>query len=254
MNKINKLYFLGAGSTASFGLPTTYKQSNIIKELVFKDNKDDLFSNFVKHYFNENNVNINELYNIIDYLILENTSINVNNKIYSHQELINCKNIITYSILNEFNKTISNNSDANEKLKYFYKRLAKDALGKKVKEYNEDIAVKRDFIFTDYAIINLNWDLYSIMPMFLAHQELNNTNNYYLSANKVNAKLKIFNDLGNVINLRTLADSTTIVSARVPTELIKKIEVLAKKTNRNEMIQILLTYAVDNAVVEGEEK
>lgn len=34
------------------------------------------------------------------------------------------------------------------------------------------------------------------MPMFLAHQELNNTNNYYLSANKVNAKLKIFNDLG----------------------------------------------------------
>jgi len=52
------------------------------------------------------------------------------------------------------------------------------------------------------------------------------------------------------------ADSTTIVSARVPTELIKKIEVLAKKTNRNrnEMIQILLTYAVDNAVVEGEEK
>lgn len=52
------------------------------------------------------------------------------------------------------------------------------------------------------------------------------------------------------------ADITTIVSARVPTELIKKIEVLAKKTNRNrnEMIQILLTFAVDNAVVEGEEK
>ena len=116
MNKINKLYFLGAGSTASFDLPTTYQQSNIIKKLVFKDNKDDLFSNFVKHYFNENNVNINELYNIIDYLILENTSININNKIYSHKELIDCKNIITYSILNEFNKNISNNSDANEKL------------------------------------------------------------------------------------------------------------------------------------------
>ena len=48
------------------------------------------------------------------------------------------------------------------------------------------------------------------------------------------------------------ADSTTIISARVPTELIKKIEDLAKRTNRNrnEMVQILLSYAVDNAVVE----
>jgi predicted DNA-binding protein len=48
------------------------------------------------------------------------------------------------------------------------------------------------------------------------------------------------------------ADSTTIISARVPTELIKRIEDLAKRTNRNrnEMVQILLTYAVDNAVVE----
>lgn len=48
------------------------------------------------------------------------------------------------------------------------------------------------------------------------------------------------------------ANSTTIISARVPTELIKRIEDLAKRTNRNrnEMVQILLTYAVDNAVVE----
>ena len=52
------------------------------------------------------------------------------------------------------------------------------------------------------------------------------------------------------------ADSTTIISARVPTEPIKKIEDLAKRTNRNrnEMVQILLSYAVDNAVVEEEEK
>lgn len=52
------------------------------------------------------------------------------------------------------------------------------------------------------------------------------------------------------------ADSTTIVSARVSTELIKKIETLAKKTNRNrnEMIQILLAYAVENTVIEEEDK
>lgn len=52
------------------------------------------------------------------------------------------------------------------------------------------------------------------------------------------------------------SDSTTIISARVPTDLVKRIEELAKKTNRNrnEIVQILLTYAVDNAVVEEEEK
>ena len=48
------------------------------------------------------------------------------------------------------------------------------------------------------------------------------------------------------------ADKTAILSARVSTELLKKIEVLASKTNRNknEMIQILLAYAVDHTVVE----
>ena len=52
------------------------------------------------------------------------------------------------------------------------------------------------------------------------------------------------------------SDSTTIISARVPTELIKKIEENKKRTNRNrnEMVQILLAYAVDNAVVEGEDR
>lgn len=52
------------------------------------------------------------------------------------------------------------------------------------------------------------------------------------------------------------SDTTTIISARVPMELIKKIEDLAKRTNRNrnEMVQILLSYAVDNVVVEEGEK
>lgn len=52
------------------------------------------------------------------------------------------------------------------------------------------------------------------------------------------------------------ADSTTIVSARVPTELIKKIDSLAKTTNRNrnEMIQILLSYAVENTIIDEEVK
>lgn len=51
-------------------------------------------------------------------------------------------------------------------------------------------------------------------------------------------------------------DSTTIISARVPTELLKKIENLAKKTNRNrnEMVQILLSFAVENTVIKEEDE
>ncbi len=51
-------------------------------------------------------------------------------------------------------------------------------------------------------------------------------------------------------------DTTTILSARVSTELMHRIEDLAKKTNRNrnEMVQILLDYAVDNVIVKNDEE
>lgn len=51
-------------------------------------------------------------------------------------------------------------------------------------------------------------------------------------------------------------DTTTIVSARISTELMKKIETLAKKANRNrnEMIQILLDYAVENTLIQEEKE
>lgn len=49
-------------------------------------------------------------------------------------------------------------------------------------------------------------------------------------------------------------DSTTILSVRVSTELMKKIENLAANTNRNrnEIVQILLNYAVDNAIIKSD--
>ncbi|MBO4694805.1 MAG: ribbon-helix-helix protein, CopG family [Clostridia bacterium] len=48
------------------------------------------------------------------------------------------------------------------------------------------------------------------------------------------------------------AESTTIISARVSMELMEKIEDIAKKTNRNrnEIIQILLDFAVDNTIID----
>ena len=58
-----------------------------------------------------------------------------------------------------------------------------------------------------------------------------------------------------IITPKSYRIDTTIVSARIPTDLVEKIEKLAKESNRNrnEMIQMLLTYAVDRAEVRHEE-
>lgn len=47
-------------------------------------------------------------------------------------------------------------------------------------------------------------------------------------------------------------DQTTVVSSRISLQLMRKIEDLAKKTNRNrnELIQILLDFAIENVVVQ----
>lgn len=51
------------------------------------------------------------------------------------------------------------------------------------------------------------------------------------------------------------SNETTIVSARISMDLMKKIDSIAKKANmnRNEIIQILLNYAVDNTLVQDKE-
>ena len=58
-----------------------------------------------------------------------------------------------------------------------------------------------------------------------------------------------------IITPKSYRTDTTIVSARIPTDLVEKIEKLGKESNRNrnEMIQMLLTYAVDRAEVRHEE-
>lgn len=54
-----------------------------------------------------------------------------------------------------------------------------------------------------------------------------------------------------VVSRKKFKNETTIVSARIPSDIVSKIDELGKKANRNrnEMIQILLAYAVDNCVV-----
>ena len=54
-----------------------------------------------------------------------------------------------------------------------------------------------------------------------------------------------------IITPKTKTDTTTILSARVPTDMLKKIDLLAKSSNRNrnEVVQLLLEFALENTVV-----
>lgn len=57
-----------------------------------------------------------------------------------------------------------------------------------------------------------------------------------------------------IITPKTFRADTTIVSARIPADLLEKIDGIAKESNRtrNEVIQLLLAYAVERAEVRQE--
>lgn len=59
-----------------------------------------------------------------------------------------------------------------------------------------------------------------------------------------------------VITPKKYKGDTTIIGGRIPSELAEKIDVIAKETNRNrnEVLQILLAYAVEHAEVKKEEE
>ncbi len=57
-----------------------------------------------------------------------------------------------------------------------------------------------------------------------------------------------------VIHPKKYKGETSVVSARLPIELIKTLERIAEKTgrNRNEIITLCLEFAVDNLTIETE--
>lgn len=202
---IRKLYFIGAGSTATLKIPTTCGQNEELKKIIWDsndnleiDNSDfsiSLLRKLVTNFFTKTSFDLNQVYNLIDSHLKENKCISFGcNENLDLNELRVCRNTMIFIVFKLFYDAIKEHHKE-ENIQGFYEKLARKALDKKLKEYNKENAKKRDFIFTDYAIINLNWDLYSILPMLQAHQKINNENNYYLpEAN--NAKLKIFNDFG----------------------------------------------------------
>ena len=58
------------------------------------------------------------------------------------------------------------------------------------------------------------------------------------------------------ISSKKYKGDTSVISARIPTALVKKIDDIAEKTgrNRNEVILLCLEFAIENVSVVGEEK
>lgn len=143
METINKLYFIGAGSTSHLNIPTTQKQEEYIKSLIWINQessinesndffKFDLLKIFIKNYFTKENFNINACFNTIDLFIKENMMIKISNQDFSINDLKICRDTLSFIIFNEFYKNIKENFK-NEKLSSFYEKLARNALDKKLK-------------------------------------------------------------------------------------------------------------------------
>ena len=59
-----------------------------------------------------------------------------------------------------------------------------------------------------------------------------------------------------IISSRKYKGETSVVSARLPIEMIKAIDHVAKQTgrNRNEIIALCLEFAIDNLTIDKEEQ
>lgn len=59
-----------------------------------------------------------------------------------------------------------------------------------------------------------------------------------------------------IISPRKYKGETSVVSARLPVEMIKEIDKIAENTgrNRNEIITLCLEYALDNLMIGSQQK
>ncbi len=57
-----------------------------------------------------------------------------------------------------------------------------------------------------------------------------------------------------IISPRKYKGETSVVSSRLPVEMIKNLDSIAEKTgrNRNEIIMLCLEYAIDNLIIESQ--
>lgn len=191
------LIILGAGSTVSLGIPATIKHIQILLDKELKGNDLIELKEILIGLFGENNFDINDAFNIIDSNLLLGNGLfyesknNVKHQILYADLLRVKKKLIALIFENMREKIKTRDKNQYEKLVNFYMDLAKHELTKKLSTSSE--IDKRENFVANYSIVNLNWDLYSIMPIIEAHDRLNHSNGLYLDKPHV-PQLRIYTD------------------------------------------------------------
>lgn len=64
------------------------------------------------------------------------------------------------------------------------------------------------------------------------------------------------NDKKLIISSKKYKGDTSVVSARLPVEMVKELDRIAETTgrNRNEIISLCLEFAIDNLLIDTQEK
>ena len=199
--KMKKTVFVfGAGSTSALGLPTSEEHMAFFEKI---DPKEEpmlgKLTAILAHYFGKDgeghfHCGINDVFNLIDSnLLLHNGLYCEKNKI-EFFELEECKKEVIRFLFSHFLKKIKENQENDADYRAyvdFYYQLAKAEIEHALK-HGVDENDRSTFI-SRYSIINFNWDLYSLLPIFEANAKLNHENGHYFPIRR-NPNLRIFTD------------------------------------------------------------
>lgn len=190
--KCKTVFIFGAGSTAALKMPVSEKHKEILKEAAKTDERINTLYQIVEKRFKNRDYGINDVYNLIDTALHLQTGLSIDGYEIGYIDLLQAKQDF---ILYLFNKFMSVIRTTDEKIyrKYidFYYALAQAELNDKLHcGINTD---EREFFVSNYAIINFNWDLYSIFPIIEANDKLNHENDRYLSCKRL-PQLRMYTD------------------------------------------------------------
>ena len=233
--------FFGAGTTKYCGVPLTNDQTDMFQAYFFEDDnafkkylkekmsvlkdedaetllklKEDAkiqqLIEFVKVMFLKEGFVMMSFYDLIDMAVSERRGFFApNNKEYTVEQLKQFRNSILVVLQTVFalleKNILKNKTDDFNKLKKFFKDIAKAELDKRIEHIISVDMQSKDFIFTDVEYLSTNWDVLILWAMMLAHKELNNENSRYLSDKQGIYKLKVFNDFFAYLNSKDINDS-----------------------------------------------
>lgn len=190
--KRKTVFVFGAGSTAALKMPVSEQQKEILKEAAETDERINTLYQIVEKRFKNRDYSINDVYNLIDTALLLQTGLSVDRYEIGYIDLLQAKQNFISFLFNKFTSIIeTTDKEIYQKYIDFYYELAQAELNDKLHcEINTD---EREFFVSNYAIINFNWDLYSIFPIIEANDKLNRENDRYLPRRRL-PQLRMYTD------------------------------------------------------------